>query len=394
LRPDAAGSGATAHDAAAQQCADPYSGTRDPANPLGLATPPGADPLSGARFFVPGPAHGAAAGAIASLVGLKPSHLSDGESWAAFSNRLHSGRIGQRLKRKHGLAHRVNELSKIASEAEVQRISAYSFGGTASGVFLQTEKILCHNLTSDPGSIPILNTYFLHPAAGQCPSPGALSAASGLFKRRVDDFVEAVERRPALLLLETDAVGTSSCAQRHGSLGIWESLLKYEIDKVAALPHVVAYVEGGYSDANSVGYATRILNAADIGRIRGFYTNDTHLNWTAKEVRYATAISHQTGGAHFIVNTAQNGRGPKLNRHPRSQGIEDLCNPPGRGLGPRPTTNTGFALGDAFLWTSPPGNSSGCGGGPSAGKFWAARGVGLAERANGKLGPGYPSRPY
>jgi hypothetical protein len=33
----------------------------------------------------------------------------------------------------------------------------------------------------------------------------------------------------------------------------WESLLRYEIEKVAALPHVVAYVEGGYSDANSVG---------------------------------------------------------------------------------------------------------------------------------------------
>ena len=46
------------------------------------------------------------------------------------------------------------------------------------------------------------------------------------------------------------------------------------------------------------------------------------------------------------------------------------------------------------MWTSPPGNSSGCGGGPSGGTFWPTRAIGLASRANAQLGPGYPSRPY
>src|SRR5581483_10930551 len=205
------------------------------------------------------------------------------------------------------LGYDVAELSKIAAEPEVQRISAYSQGGKRGGTFAQTEKILCHNLTADPGSIPILNTYFLHPAAGNCPRPAALKRAAPVFKRRVSEFAEAVARRPALVLVETDAIGNSSCVAHHGSLPEWESLLRYEIATVAALPHVVAYVEAGYSDANSVSYTANVLNAVGVRRIRGFYTNDTHLNWTINEVNWATKVSQRTGGVHFIVNTAQNG---------------------------------------------------------------------------------------
>lgn len=384
----------TAHAAFAQQCAEPYPAQRDPSNPLDLPAAPGRDPLNGARFFVDGPAHGDAASAIATDLGINPKSLPDSESWAGFDNQLQTGSLHGRLASNPGLAHTVLELSKIASQPEVQRISAYSAGGSPTGVFAQTEKILCHNLTADPGSIPILSTYFLHPAAGPCPRRGALAAAGPLFRARIRAMAAAVDRRPAVFLLETDAVGSSGCIRKVGSLPLWESYLRYEINAVAALPHTVVYVEGGYSDANTPGYTARVLNAAGIRRIRGFFTNDTHLNWTSNEVRWATKVSRLTGGAHFIVNTAQNGRGPLRNPHPSTQGNEDLCNPPGRGLGPQPTTDTGFALADAWLWTSPPGNSSGCGGGPPGGVFWPARAVGLAERANGRLGPGYPSKPY
>jgi endoglucanase len=144
-----------------------------------------------------------------------------------------------------------------------------------------------------------------------------------------------------------------------------------------------------------VGYTARALNAVGVRKIQGFFTNDTHNAWTSKEIRWAQAISKRTGGSHIIVNTATNGRGPLLNPDPSTQGSEDLCNAPGRGLGPRPTTHTGFQNVDAFLWTGPPGNSSGtCRGGPSGGVFWPARALALAALAEGKLGPGYPADPY
>ena len=58
------------------------------------------------------------------------------------------------------------------------------------------------------------------------------------------------------------------------------------------------------------------------------------------------------------------------------------------------TTQTGYAFADAFMWTHPPGNSSGCGGGPPGGVFYLARALDEARHANQQLGPGMPSRPF
>ena len=384
----------TAHAAFAQQCADPYSAQRDPANPLALATAPGSDPLTGAHFYVPGPAKGSAAGAIAQLVGLNPKTMPVSESWAQFASDLTHGSLAAKLAANKSLAHKVLELSKIASQPEAQRISKYSEGGTPAGIFGQTQKILCSNLTADPGSIPIFNTYFLHAQLGGCPTPAEVRAYTPTFDSQINAMADAVANRPAVFLLEVDALGSSACIAKHGSLPAWEADLRYEANTMGSLPHTVVYVEAGYSDSNSVAYTARALNAIGLSHIRGFFTNDTHLNWTINEVKWATAIAKRTHGAHFIVNTADNGRGPLIEHNRVKNGNEDLCNPPGRGLGPEDTTDTGFPYADAFLWTSPPGNSSGCGGGPPGGVFWPARAIALAQNANARLGPGYPSRPY
>jgi hypothetical protein len=394
VSPGRSGVRARAHAAQAQQCAEPYPAQRDPTNPLDLAAPPGPEPLNGASFYVPGPRKGSAAGAIAQLVGVNPATQPVSESWADFEHKLSTGRLAHKLATHPALAHQVAELSKIASEPEAQRLSIYSEGGGPGAIFAQTEKIFCSNLTADPGTIPIFNTYFLHPALGGCPTTAQINAYMPTFQRRVNEMAAATDRRPAVFLLELDALGSSGCISKLGSLPAWEAALRYEVDTMGALPHTVVYVEAGYSDSNSVAYTARALNAIGISGIRGFFTNDTHENWTINEVRWGTAIAARTGGAHFIVNTADNGRGPLLNHNRVKNGNEDLCNPPGRGLGPMDTTSTGFPSVDAFMWTHPPGNSSGCGGGPPGGVFWPARAIGLAERANQRLGPGYPSRPY
>ncbi len=385
----------------AQQCADLYPGTRDPSNPLMLATPPGANPLTDAHFFVDGPKHGSAAGAIARFLGIDTStrvgsmlpSFSDSDSWAWFKARvedkIQSGQV------PGGIVQKIRLLEKIADQPDAQRFSSYSQGGGPGAIYSQVQKIFCHNMRADPGSIPLITTYFLHPDAGGCSSNGRLAAIWPTFKRRVDEMAAATGNRPAVYMLELDAFGASSCMAKIGSLGTWERYLHYEVDKISALPHTVVYLEAGYSDSNSVGYTARALNAAGVQKIRGFFTNDTHINWTISEVRWAERISNSTGGAHYIVNTAQNGNGPLLNRHPVTEGIEALCNPPGRGLGPPDTTDTGFPHADAFLWTHTPGNSSGhCNGGPAPGTFWIDRALDLAAHANDRLGPGYPSRPY
>jgi endoglucanase len=138
-----------------------------------------------------------------------------------------------------------------------------------------------------------------------------------------------------------------------------------------------------------------VLRAIGVNRIRGFYTNDTHENWTMREIRWGEKVSRLAGGTHFVVNTSDSGRGPLRPPDPVRQGNEVLCNPPGRGAGPRPTTNTGFPLVDAYLWVHVPGESSGhCNGGTAAGTFWMARALVEARNANSRLGPQFRSRPY
>jgi hypothetical protein len=379
----------------AQQCAEPFPAQRDPSNPLDLPVAPGANPLTGARFFIPGPAHGSAAGSIATLLGLNIKTIPDNESWAAFDRQLSSGPLAAKLAANPGLAHQVAELAKIASQPEAQRFSIYSEGGGPGAIFGQAQKIFCHNMTADPGSIPIINTYFLHPALGGCPTAQQVRAYGPTFRRRVNEMAAATGRRPAVYLLELDAIGSSSCIDKIGSMPEWEADLRYEMNTMQALPHTVVYIEGGYSDSNSAAYTARILNAIGVNKIRGFFTNDTHENWTINEVRWGEKISKLTHGAHFIVDTAANGNGPKVNRNRVKYGNDDLCNPPNRSLGPLDTTTTGAPDVDAFLWTHPPGNSSGsCAGGPASGTFWAAYAVGLADRAKQQLGPGMPARPY
>jgi endoglucanase len=384
-------SSAKARTAFAEQCPDRFSAYRDPSNPLMLPTAPGPDPLHGARFFVDGPRHGAAAGAIAALLGIDPQRYADDYSWARFRASLARGRAARELAHNHGLARKVALLSKIAGQPETQRISAYSEGGGPGAIFGQTQKIFCHNLTADPGSIPVFTTYFLHAAVGGCATPSQLTAAGPDFFRRIDEMAAATGNRPAVYLLEIDGIGSSKCMQETGALGIWEADLDYEAQTIGSLPHTVVYLEGGYSDANPPGYTARVLNAAGVQKIRGFFTNDTHSNWTIDEIRWADKVSRMTAGANFIVNTAQNGQGPLRPHNRVKNGNEVLCNPPGRGMGPYPTTTTGFPHADAFLWTGPPGNSSGhCNGGPDAGTFWAARAIDLAAHAQDKLGPTFP----
>jgi hypothetical protein len=387
------------------QCTDPsFPAVRTAANPLLLSpAPTGADVLKGASFFVPGPARGDAAGAIAQLLGYAPGQaldsgpalagFADTESWQTFKNTT----VAQDLpSQSPSVQQQIGLLETIADEPHPVRISN-SGGGAPATVYTQMRKLFCTVLQSDPDTIPIVTTDFLHPELGQCPTVAQITNDTPLFKSQVNAVAAAIARRPVALFLEIDAVGSSSCmANTTHSIGAWEKLVKYEAQTLEALPHTAVYLEGGYSDANNPAYAARLLNAMGIRQVQGFYTNGTHLQWTDNELSYAKQVSKLTGGAHFVINTSGNGRGPLLNPHPRTEGIEDLCNPPGRGLGIPDTTTLGLSSDlDALLWVTPPGNSSGsCNGGPASGTFWVARAEMLAANANLQLGPHTKSLPY
>ncbi len=332
---------------------------------------------------------------------------------------LTSGPLAPLVHRSPALAHQVTELIKIGNQEETNNISEFAMGGGPGAIYAQTQKIICTFMLSDPtpATVPVLSTFFAYPNGQFCPSYSQLKGWWPTFKRLVNEMAAAIRRSRALVLEEIDAIGTALCVPPAARV-LWLRELAYESAAFGALPHTVAYLEAGSSDENPVKTTAQLLIKGGVTKIRGFFTNDTHFNWSINEIKYDDSVSADikkftaphprsaAGGfvAHFVVNTAQNGRGPLLNKHPVTQGIEDLCNPPGRGLGRIPTGTTdptfdghSFPLLDGFLWTGVPGrsHSNTCSPGAApAGVFDVPFAVELAQNANQKLGPGYPSLPY
>jgi endoglucanase len=99
--------------------------------------------------------------------------------------------------------------------------------------------------------------------------------------------------------------------------------------------------------------------------------SDPTLNTAGITSRYASILGSTTPIAHFVADTSRNGRGPNsmtaYAAAPYNQpaivisslAAGNWCNSPGAGLGLRPTTNTGVALVDAYLWVKTPGQSDG-----------------------------------
>jgi len=87
---------------------------------------------------------------------------------------------------------------------------------------------------------------------------------------------------------------------------------------------------------------------------------DPTANTAGINSRYESILGGAEPTAHFVIDTSRNGQGPWA-------GTLDWCNPPGRGLGETPTTDTGDELVDAYLWIKVPGESDGQCDRPAAG---------------------------
>jgi endoglucanase len=120
--------------------------------------------------------------------------------------------------------------------------------------------------------------------------------------------------------------------------------------------------------------------------------------------RYASILGDVRPTKTFLVDTSRNGRGPwtPTGKQAAWPDAQSWCNPPGRGVGARPTTGTGSALADAYVWLKVPGQSDGqCSRGrgtgdrvvdpawrrvdPEAGQWFPEQALELAQLANPPL---------
>jgi endoglucanase len=181
-----------------------------------------------------------------------------------------------------------------------------------------------------------------------------------------DDLARVIGDDRVVIAFEPDSLGTIDClarSRRDDRLRV----LAHGVDVLSKLPNATVYLEAGASDWEPAARTANQLRAIGIAKVRGFMLNVTHYDWTGANIEHGLEISRLTGGKHFIINTAENGRGPIsyrkwINRSAHIwRRITVWCNPGLRGLGPAPTTETSHpGKVDAYLWLNRPGYAQSC----------------------------------
>jgi endoglucanase len=324
---------------------------QDPLNPLGLqASPPASDPLTGARPFI------------------------DPQSLAA----------DQVRHWRHSHPREAGMLKVIADEPQVQR-----FGHGIPNPAVPVSEYLERAAVEQPGTVPELSTYWIVDAGlthARCGHYADSPARQVAYHRWIEHLAAGIGDYRAILFLEVDSLITTGCLSHHG-LDVRLAELHDAIDVLSKLPRLVVYLDAGAADALPAAKAARLLRESGVSEIQGFFLNATHFDWTLREIHYGDQISAMTGGKHFVVSTSENGRGPLVPSDRTTEGNEVLCNPPGRGLGPKPTFDTGYKDVDAFAWIGNPGKSGGTcrPGAPPVGYFWPKFALQLVRDANFKV---------
>ncbi|MFI8007122.1 glycoside hydrolase family 6 protein [Streptomyces sp. NPDC086010] len=211
------------------------------------------------------------------------------------------------------------------------------------------------------GRTPVLVPYAIPgrdcggASEGGAPGPAAYDAWMA-------DFAAGLGSGPVIVILEPDAVALSDCLSAAQRAGRFASLARAARTLHAAGPRTKVYFDGGHSGWHSAAKqaaALREAGAASDGD--GIFTNVSNFHSTADETAYARKVLAALGGEDLgaVIDTSRNGNGaPKAGQ---------WCDPAGRALGRTPTTDTGRAGIDAYLWVKLPGESDGCKG--SAGSF-------------------------
>lgn len=212
-----------------------------------------------------------------------------------------------------------------------------------------------------------------HRDCGQHSAGGAADADA--YRAWIGKFADALGDGKALVVLEPDAVAhnVDGCTpdEYHAER---EQLLAEAITRLKRQPNTKVYLDAGNpawirDPAQLVGP----LRQSGVDQADGFSLNVSNFQSDEVAGEYGSRLSERLGGKHFVVDTSRNGNGPASG---------DWCNPPGRALGTPPTTDTGRAGLDAYLWIKRPGESDGtCRGGPNAGQWWPEYALDLARNS-------------
>jgi endoglucanase len=213
--------------------------------------------------------------------------------------------------------------------------------------------------------------------AGNFAKGGAESTM--LYLHWISQVASAIGTNTAVVILEPDALGLMDHYSQAARPERY-AMLRVAVTTLTRSGSVDVYIDAGNCAWISANEMSARLRQAGIDQARGFALNVASFQWTKDTLAYGRNLSLLVGGKHFVVDTSRNGRGPL----PPEMDPDGLawCNPPGRAVGPRPSTKTNEPLCDTFLWIKPPGDSDGPHrGGPPAGDWWPEYALELMRNA-------------
>ncbi len=200
-------------------------------------------------------------------------------------------------------------------------------------------------------------------------SGGAESSAA--YRTWIQKLVSGIGQREAIVILEPDALAQIDCLSTEQQSSRYSDL-RYAVKVLSEQTKAYIYIDAGHGAWISAKTMAARLDKADISKAQGFSLNVANFETTLSNTNYGNQLSALVNNKHYVIDTSRNGRGPG----------NTWCNPSGRGLGIRPSTNTSGYI-DAYLWIKRPGESDGlCNGGPGAGQWWQDYAEELVQNAS------------
>jgi endoglucanase len=195
------------------------------------------------------------------------------------------------------------------------------------------------------------------------------------YRRWIAGLAEGLNTtRRAVVILEPDALAQLTQCLSPADQAQRLELLSGAVDTLQAKPGVSVYLDAGHSSWVPAPEMADRLKRAGIGKARGFALNVSNYRADEELMRYGDELVALIGDTHYVIDSSRNGNGPLS--------VDAWCNPEGRALGRKPTTDTGNPRLDAFAWLKSPGESDGeCNGGPAAGQWFAERALEMAKNA-------------
>ncbi|MEU5386707.1 glycoside hydrolase family 6 protein [Kitasatospora cineracea] len=211
--------------------------------------------------------------------------------------------------------------------------------------------------------LPVLVAYNI-PNRDVCGGQSGGGAGSrAAYDTWIAAFASGIGNRPAVVILEPDALGDQSCLTP-AQVSDRNAMLKNAIAQFnAKAPNTWVYLDAGNPGWISAPTMAQHLAAAGVGGAHGFSLNVSNYFTTGENTAYGNAVNGALGAygytKPYVIDTSRNGNG--------SNG--QWCNPAGRRTGTATRTGGGAEM---LLWIKEPGESDGncgVGAGSSAGQF-------------------------